>query len=78
VVPHFNIGDLVTYAKDDIMWTTTPYKFGVIVDKAYYTIDKMDFYDVEIYWSDGVRSWTITEGLVKVEVGSLIELKKIF
>ena len=63
----FNIGDLVTYAKDDIMWSTTPYKFGVVTDKAHYSIEKNNFYDLEIYWSDGERSWTVTEGLIKIK-----------
>lgn len=63
----FNIGDLVTYAENDIMWSTISYKFGVVVDKARYSIDKNNFYDLEIYWSDGERSWTVVEGLIKIE-----------
>ena len=63
----FNIGDLVTYAENDIMWSTSSYKFGVVVDKARYSIDKNNFYDLEIYWSDGERSWTVAEGLIKIE-----------
>ena len=63
----YDIGDLVTSAKDDIMWSTTPYKFGVVIDKAHYSIEKNNFYDLEIYWSDGERSWTVIEGLIKLE-----------
>ena len=65
---NFNIGDLVTYADNDIMRSVTYCRFGVIVDKAKYSINNTVFDDLrlEIYWNNGERSWTTREGLIKL------------